>query len=290
MIGQNIKRLRLENHMTQKQLADKLFVTAQAVSRWENGDVEPSLSTLAELARIFGVSTDEILGVSGAEDFPEDDIPEEEEYADPEPEENTRKKYYEERPQILALCDKCNSPIYSPADIFRYRDVNTGAKGIRCKACEQKFKRIVAERAQLLSDTNNRKKLKKAKRARIKNIAFAAFLVLILVLALVMGIEIDVLGYLGGALIWIAFLGTIFFRNTKFGRMLHSITTWHDFSEFDFGILNLLFLAFDLLVLVISFIVAVIVGMFSAPVFYVIAIIRNIKHPECTMLDDFWSE
>ena len=276
--------------MTQKQLADKLFVTAQAVSRWENGDVEPSLSTLAELARIFGVSTDEILGVSGAEDFPEDDIPDEEEYADPEPEENTRKKYYEERPQILALCDKCNSPIYSPADIFRYRDVNTGAKGIRCKACEQKFKRIVAERAQLIHEESMRKRLKKAKWARVKNIAFAAFLVLILVLALVMGIEINVLGYLGGALIWIAFLGTIFFRNTKFGRMLHNITTWHDFSEFDFGILNLLFLAFDLLVLVISFIVAVLVGMFSAPVFYVIAIIRNIKHPERTMLDDFWSE
>lgn len=281
--------------MTQKQLADKLFVTAQAVSRWENGDVEPSLSTLAELARIFGVSTDEILGVSTVEDELDEEIPDEdeaneEENASPDPDEDARRKYYDERPQILALCDKCNSPIYSPADICRYHDSRTGAKGIRCSACDKKFKRIIAERAQLIHEESMRKRLKKAKWARVKNIALTAFLVLILILSLTMELDTDIPSYLGGALIWIAFLGTIFFRNTKFGRMLHSITTWHDFSDFDFGILNLLFLAFDLLVLVISFIVAVIVGMFSAPVFYVIAIIRNIKHPERTMLDDFWSE
>ena len=55
MIGQNIRRLRTEKQMTQKALADKLFVTAQAVSRWENGEVEPSLSTVTEIARIFNV-------------------------------------------------------------------------------------------------------------------------------------------------------------------------------------------------------------------------------------------
>ncbi|MEG0529417.1 MAG: helix-turn-helix transcriptional regulator, partial [Bacilli bacterium] len=43
MIGDNIRRLRLKNGFTQKELAEKLFVTGQAVSRWENGDVEPSL-------------------------------------------------------------------------------------------------------------------------------------------------------------------------------------------------------------------------------------------------------
>lgn len=37
MIGQNIRKLRTEKQMTQKALADRLFVTAQAVSRWENG-------------------------------------------------------------------------------------------------------------------------------------------------------------------------------------------------------------------------------------------------------------
>ena len=63
MIGNNIKRLRTEQNMTQKNLADKLFVSAQAVSRWENNEVEPSITTLTELAKIFGVSADEILGL-----------------------------------------------------------------------------------------------------------------------------------------------------------------------------------------------------------------------------------
>ena len=61
MIGNNIKRLRTERNMTQKNLADKLFVSAQAVSRWENNEVEPSIGTITELAKIFGVSIDYLM-------------------------------------------------------------------------------------------------------------------------------------------------------------------------------------------------------------------------------------
>ena len=53
MIGANIKRLRTQHGMTQKNLADKLFVSAQAVSRWENDEVEPSIGTIMDLAKIF---------------------------------------------------------------------------------------------------------------------------------------------------------------------------------------------------------------------------------------------
>ena len=63
MIGTQIKKYRTEQGMTQQSLADQLFVTAQAVSRWENGEVEPSLSTIAKLAKIFNVTTDEMLGI-----------------------------------------------------------------------------------------------------------------------------------------------------------------------------------------------------------------------------------
>ena len=280
--------------MTQKNLADKLFVTAQAVSRWENGDVEPSLSTVAEMARIFGVSTDEILGVSGADDSDEDiaeEEEEEEEYIASEPEQDTRRKYYDERPQILALCDKCNNPIYTPADIVRYRDPDTGAKGIRCKACEKKFKRIVAERAQLLFEADNRKKLKRARWARVKNIALALFFIAILIAhALIHEADGDFISSVLGALMFLAFFGTIFFRNTAFGRMLYNITLWHDPVDFDVGILNLVFWAIDIAIWVISGIVALIVGLITAPVFYVFAIIRNIKTPERTILKGFWDD
>ena len=62
LIGENIKNYRIEKGMTQKELADKLFVTAQAVSRWENNEVEPSLNTIVILAEIFEVSVDELCG------------------------------------------------------------------------------------------------------------------------------------------------------------------------------------------------------------------------------------
>lgn len=48
--------------MTQKELGDKLNVSAQAVSKWENGQTEPDASTIIKLCEIFKISTDELLG------------------------------------------------------------------------------------------------------------------------------------------------------------------------------------------------------------------------------------
>ena len=53
MIGANIKKLRTERGLTQKNLADQLFVSAQAVSRWENDEVEPSIGTITKLSAIL---------------------------------------------------------------------------------------------------------------------------------------------------------------------------------------------------------------------------------------------
>ena len=61
MLGDNIKKIRNEKGMTQKDLADKLFVTAQAVSRWENNEAEPSVSTITEIAKIFNVTITDLI-------------------------------------------------------------------------------------------------------------------------------------------------------------------------------------------------------------------------------------
>lgn len=63
MIGDKIKELRVKSNMTQKDLAEILYVTPQAISRWENGKVEPSLATVVEIAKFFHVNTDELLEV-----------------------------------------------------------------------------------------------------------------------------------------------------------------------------------------------------------------------------------
>ena len=68
-IGNNIKDLRLSRGMTQEQLAGKLNVTAQAVSKWENGTTTPDISLLPELSVIFGVSIDDLFRISDEKRF-----------------------------------------------------------------------------------------------------------------------------------------------------------------------------------------------------------------------------
>ena len=60
-IGQFIKNIRKENKLTQKELADKLGVTYQAVSKWENGKNVPDISIIKEMSKMFNVDIDEIL-------------------------------------------------------------------------------------------------------------------------------------------------------------------------------------------------------------------------------------
>ena len=49
-IGKNIKKLRMQKDITQEQLAERLHVTRQAVSNWENGKTQPDVETLSMLA------------------------------------------------------------------------------------------------------------------------------------------------------------------------------------------------------------------------------------------------
>ena len=64
MIGTRIKSLRLTASMTQEQLAQRLGVSAQAVSKWESGTNMPDILLLPELSVIFGVSIDELFDLS----------------------------------------------------------------------------------------------------------------------------------------------------------------------------------------------------------------------------------
>ena len=57
-----IYELRTKNNMTQDELAEKVFVTRQAVSRWETGETVPNTETLKLLSDLFGVSINTLLG------------------------------------------------------------------------------------------------------------------------------------------------------------------------------------------------------------------------------------
>ena len=63
-IGKNIALLRKQKNMTQEELASVLHVSPQAVSKWENELSCPDIALLPQLAAVFGVSVDYLLGVT----------------------------------------------------------------------------------------------------------------------------------------------------------------------------------------------------------------------------------
>lgn len=63
-VGKNITKLRKQSGMTQDELAEKLFVTRQTVSGWENGRTQPNLDILSDLAVALGCSPLDIIGAN----------------------------------------------------------------------------------------------------------------------------------------------------------------------------------------------------------------------------------
>lgn len=63
-LGERIAYYRKAANMTQAELAEACSVTAQAVSKWENDLTAPDISLIPKLAKLFHITTDELLGVS----------------------------------------------------------------------------------------------------------------------------------------------------------------------------------------------------------------------------------
>ena len=63
-LGKKIRQLRFKSGLTQEQLAEKLGIGAQSVSKWENAVAMPDITTLPLLAEIFGVSIDDLFDLT----------------------------------------------------------------------------------------------------------------------------------------------------------------------------------------------------------------------------------
>lgn len=62
IIGENIKKYRLLNNMTQEELSKKLGIAPNTLSNYENGNREPNSDVISKLADIFDISLDELYG------------------------------------------------------------------------------------------------------------------------------------------------------------------------------------------------------------------------------------
>lgn len=262
MIGEKIKEYRVKNNMTQKDLSEKLFVTAQAVSRWENGEVEPSLSTIKKMAEIFNVKTDVLLEVSNVDSSKAE-----------------KEIVYAEAPrQHLAVCEICNKPIYESNEIVRV------VGRVYCKTC---------------NDKRNTKIKQEAVSVGVKRRIWAIIVgVLIIAATIALSIYLATTGqadnlwfYVIGGVLLLSFSTCMILFNTFVPDMFCAICRWGVVSfpgliwEFSLdGFLwligmKLLFwllgMLFGLLACIFSFLLSSIVSLVMCPV----AIVRNIVNP-----------
>lgn len=277
MIGANIKKLRLEHGMTQKNLADKLFVSAQAVSRWENNEVEPSISTILELAKIFEVSSDEILGLENTEEQKKQSYEESEK--EPQKSEEEPPQNQSVPRQFLAVCEICNSPIYESSEIVRI-DGN-----VHCSKCHaEKEER---ERIRTLESAHRRRKL---------SFIFGP-LASVITFIIIFSIW-DRLGttYAKSAGIFLAitmftFISCVILNNNFVGEVFLDIATWSIRApgliftlDIDgimwFIAMKILFAIIGVLIGIAVFFLALFIACLLSVFVYPYAIITNIKHPE----------
>ena len=61
MFADNLRKLRIENNLSQKALAEKLNVNFRTISAWEKSVCEPSLEMLVKLAEFFGETIEDLL-------------------------------------------------------------------------------------------------------------------------------------------------------------------------------------------------------------------------------------
>lgn len=62
MINDEIKRLRLQRHLTQDNLAEAFGVSQSTIAAWENGTRKPTIDCIPKIAEFFGVTVDDIIG------------------------------------------------------------------------------------------------------------------------------------------------------------------------------------------------------------------------------------
>ena len=74
-LANRLTELRKQHNLNQEELADKLGVSRQAVSKWECGESSPDTDNLIALAKIYGISLDELVGNTPAKNKEEGQIP-----------------------------------------------------------------------------------------------------------------------------------------------------------------------------------------------------------------------
>ena len=186
-LGQKIKKLRIEKNLTQKDLADRLYVTFQTVSKWENDENEPDVSTLRELAKVFECSLDYLL----SEDEKVVEV-EPEPVAVPTPVEPIRETVVIHQKE-LHVCERCKKDI--PEDELELEDilVKHGGRGRSAVYRQAYYHRHCLKQTQLEREEQERiernLKAQKAKKMSFGWGIFGGAVTLAICLGVFIGVE-----------------------------------------------------------------------------------------------------
>ena len=115
-LGKKIKKLRVDKGLTQKDLANKLYVTFQTVSKWENDENEPDVSTLKELSKVFGCSIEYLISEEECTNPNANEI----DKSPATPDENATKTVIIHQKE-MHVCERCQKDI--PEDDLAMEDV-----------------------------------------------------------------------------------------------------------------------------------------------------------------------
>ncbi len=118
--GNAIKILRKRNQLTQAMLAEKLNVSAQAVSKWENNQAQPDLDTFLKMSEMFNITLDELTKLCDADATEATPVAEAAVTAVEAP---------APAPLLMGVCAQCGRSIYGQEDL------GERSPKIVCKAC-----------------------------------------------------------------------------------------------------------------------------------------------------------
>lgn len=295
-IGNKIKELRIQNNLTQKDLADALNVTYQAVSRWEIEDVEPGYDTLKKMAKIFNCSMDELFEV--AENKIEEPTvldDENEETVEEGTNEVTEEKHGD---VVLGICVDCNEPIYDKEKLVRTTVTHRHRHGrhhststesiILCKECNE----IREQKKKETEERIHREYCEGFKKKRIHSFIWSPLFALTIGLLLFFNKELQGDEYLAykiiGTIGAFTFLGCLILGDNCIGEMFLNICAFSIklpglIFELDLdGIIWFITVKLGLFILsiigsIIMFLIACVVSFVVSIFVYPFALARNIK-------------
>jgi DNA-binding XRE family transcriptional regulator len=131
--------LRKLHNLTQAELGAKLNVTAQAISKWENGQSEPDIESMRKLCDIFSITMDELI-----KDDRQDAQNQSNNYGSQNQNQSGSYNYGQGVPNqnanniIFGYCDVCARPLYSQNDYMVRNDIDNLGSKVICKNCLKK--------------------------------------------------------------------------------------------------------------------------------------------------------